>query len=121
MNLLKAIQKKLRFQTNKGNLNIEQLFDLSLQDLDALYLSLEGQIQTSKGLLGRKGNTVTQTKLEIVKDVFDLKVQQANEEEERADKAALKQRLMLVAETKEFEEMTEGKSSKDIKKMIKKM
>ena len=42
-----ASQQKLRFKTNKGDLSTEQLWDLSLEDLDALAVALEAQHKQS--------------------------------------------------------------------------
>ena len=44
-----ASKQKLRVQTNRGCLSIEQLWDLSLAELDALAVTLEEEYKDSKG------------------------------------------------------------------------
>lgn len=39
-----ALQKKLRFKTNKGMITTEDLFDLSLQNLNTLAIMLDKKI-----------------------------------------------------------------------------
>jgi len=115
---LNALRKKFRFQTNKGNLNIEQLFELSTQELHELYLSLESSIQKSKGLLGRKGNSEVEEKLEIVKAVFDTLEEEKNEREDLVAKKALKARVLEAIDEKENDEL-KSKSKKELLKMAK--
>ena len=115
---LNALRKKFRFQTNKGNLNIEHLFELSTQELHELYLSLESSIQKSKGLLGRKGNSEVEEKLEIVKAVFDTLEEEKNEREDLVAKKALKARVLEAIDEKENDEL-KSKSKKELLKMAK--
>lgn len=122
MNLfLKAAKLKYRFQTNRGLLNTEQLFDLGQQDLHELYLSLESHIQKSKGLLGRSGNTEIEDKLVIVKEVFDSLVEDQEKALAQADKARMKEVLLEKAAEKEIEELVDGKSAKELRKAASKM
>ena len=46
-NFKQASKEKLRIQTNKGLLSVEQLWDLSLSDLDILAVSLENEYKES--------------------------------------------------------------------------
>jgi len=48
-NFLKASRAKLRFSTTKGSLSIEQMWDLSLEELDFMAVSLEEAYENSKG------------------------------------------------------------------------
>ena len=114
--LLKAAKRKYRFQTPRGPLNVEQLFDLSQQDLHNAYLEHESKIQSSKGLLGRKGNSEIDDKLEILKSVFQEIVSDRDKTEQRNENTRLKQTLLAAADNKEIEEMTSGKSAKQMRK-----
>lgn len=118
---LKALQKKYRFETEKGPLNMEQLFELSRQQLHNAYLTLEGKVQKSTGLMGRKGNTEIEEKLEIVRDVFDTITSQANEARERAENRQLAQTVLEKAQEKQIEELVEGKSHKQLVKLARKL
>ena len=118
---LTALRKKYRFQTPKGSLNAEQLFELGKQGLHDLYLSLESNIQKSKGLLGRKGNTEIDHKLAIVKAVFNFMVAEEKENLKVADNKRLKQIVLEAADKKEVKELIDGKSAKQLRKMAAKI
>lgn len=113
---LEAAKKKYRFQTNKGLLTIEQLFELGKTELNDLYLSIESGIQKSKGLLGRRGNTEIENKLEIVKEVFNCIVDDQKAEQNRLEKNRMKQVILEAADKKEVEELIDGKSAKQLRK-----
>lgn len=115
---LNALRKKFRFQTSKGNLNIEQLFELNNQELHELYLSLESSIQKSKGLLGRKGNSEVEEKLQIVKAVFDQLEEERQDRDDAVAKKALKAKVLEAIDEKEIDEL-KGKSKKELLKMAK--
>ena len=115
---LNALRKKFRFQTSKGNLNIEQLFELNNQELHELYLSLESSIQKSKGLLGRKGNSEAEEKLQIVKAVFDQLEEERQDRDDAVAKKALKAKVLEAIDEKEIDEL-KGKSKKELLKMAK--
>lgn len=120
MNILKALKRNYRYNTNKGGaINTEQLFQLGQQDLHELYLSLEGQVQTSKGLLGRKGNGEIENKMAIVKAIFEDKQRDAEKAETRQNNAGLKQVILTAAAQKEQEELLDGKSAAELRKMAK--
>lgn len=78
----KATELKLRFQTSKGLLTIEQLFDLSLEELDSLAVSFEKEYKASgkKSFLVKKSAKDKELKLKfnIVLDVLDTKVEKAS-------------------------------------------
>lgn len=117
--LLIALRKKYRFRTPKGALNSEQLFELGKQGLHDLYLSLDGQIQKSKGLLGRKGNTEIEHKLEIVKQVFNFVLKEEKERTKAVENNRLKQVVLEAADKQEMKEIVKGKSAKDLRKFAK--
>lgn len=117
-----ATQKKLRFQTNKGLLSTEQLWDLSLTDLDALAVSLEEEYKQSgkKSFLVVKSvkDKTAKLRFDIVLDVLTSKVEEhqalteAKEVKEHNEKI-----LTLIADKKD--ESLKGKSVKELEKMLK--
>lgn len=112
-----AARKKYRFETSKGLLNVEQLFELTDQVLHELYLSLENQIQKSNGLLGRHGNTEVENKLGIVKAIFDQLQEEKEEAKARLTNKELKGKILEAIAEKEVENL-KGKSIKDLRKMV---
>lgn len=115
---LKAARKKYRFKVDKGLLNVEQLFTLTKTELNDLYLSLESQVKTSSGLLGKRGNTELEDKLSIVKEVFNTLVEEKEKAEQAADNKALKQKVLLAIEEKE-EGALKDRSLEELKAMAK--
>jgi hypothetical protein len=117
-----ASQLKLRFSTTKGNLSVEQLWDLSLTDLDSLAVSLEEAYKNSKG---KSFLVKTSTKDKTIKLMFDIaldvlttKVEQQEALREAADIKAHNQKILsLIAKKQEGE--LEGKSVEELEKMLK--
>lgn len=119
---LKAARTKMRFSTELGNLNVEQLFDLTDNQLHKLYLNLESQITVSGGLLGvaEDANIEIEDKLEIVKSVFKTLKREKKAKEKEASNAQMKQKLLNILEKKQdasLEEMSEKELIKRIKSL----
>lgn len=117
---MKAARRKYRFNSERGTLNVEQLFDLSYTDLDKIYRELEGAKQESAGLLGRTGNTEVQNKLEIVKAVFDQKKAEADANQSRAEKAAMKDKILNALANRQAENLAQ-KDEDELKAMLEKL
>jgi len=117
-----ANKQKLRFQTTKGLLSTEQLWDLSLTDLDSLAVSLESAHKNSKGKSFLEKRTTTDKGLklqfDIVLDVLQSKVEDAEIATlERENKEHNQKILALIAEKKDGQ--LAGKSIKELEKMLK--
>lgn len=117
-----ANKQKLRFQTSKGLLSTEQLWDLSLTDLDALAVSLESAHKNSKGKSFLEKRTTTDKGLklqfDVVLDVLQSKVEDAEIATlERENKEHNQKILALIAEKKDGQ--LAGKSIKELEKMLK--
>lgn len=116
-----ATQQKLRFQTSKGSLNIEQLWDLTLNDLDNLAVSLEQDYEESKGksfLVKRtvKDKTI-KLQFDIVLDILQTKAQAAEEAKERKERKEHNEKILtLISEKKD--ESLKGKSIKQLEAML---
>lgn len=118
----KAAQLKLRFTTVHGTLSVEQLFGLSLHELDKLAVSLEKQYKASKGksFLAVKAEKDKTTKLrfDIVLDILQTKVEERDTRLEEAEVREHNQEIMRLIKEKEKSELSE-KSIKELKAMIK--
>lgn len=99
----KASRIKLRYSTNRGVLSVEDLWDLSLEQLDPIAINLNKRLKESQTESFIKTRTKDTTELElkfnIVKHIIDVKLQ---EQEERTV-AAKKQDAEL--ESKSYEEL----------------
>jgi len=117
-----ASQQKLRFQTNKGLLSTEQLWDLSLKDLDILAVSLEIE---HKQLAKKSFLTKTSIKDKTIKlrfdVVFDILSTKIAEEEAITEAMEIKEHnkkiLSLIAEKQD--ESLKDKSIKQLETMLK--
>lgn len=117
-----ASQQKLRFQTNKGLLSTEQLWDLSLEDLDALAVSLETEHKQSakKSFIVKTTlkDKTAKLRFDVVLDVLNTKVV---EEEAATEAMEIKEHnkkiISLIAEKQD--ESLKGKSIKQLEAMLK--
>ena len=78
-----ASQMKLRFQSTKGELTTEQLWDVSIEDLDKILVSLDSEVkgQTDKVsflIKATKKSEITKLKFDIAFDVFNSRIEEAN-------------------------------------------
>jgi hypothetical protein len=121
-NFKQATKEKLRFPTNKGTLSTEQLWDLSIQDLDELAVSLEEEHAKSgkKSFVVKKSEKDKTAKLrfDVVYEVLNSKVEEAQRLTEAKEiKEHNKKILELIAEKQD--ESLKGKSLKQLEAMLK--
>lgn len=76
-----ATRKKFRFQSTKGNLRTEDLWDLSLKELDAIYKTLNAEVKraSEESLLSTKSDAdiILDAKIEIIKHIVAVKQAEA--------------------------------------------
>lgn len=116
-----AVREKLRFPF-KGLVTVEDLWDLSVNDLDNIFKILSKQVkeEQEESLLSTKTNEENEvrTKIEIIKYIVNEKLEQQERiKNERALKEQ-KQRIMEVLKGKEDEEL-KSKSAEELKEMLK--
>lgn len=103
----KALRMKLRFATNKGKLATEDLFDLSLTDLNSLAISLDKKLSETprKSFISDIAPDTQEDELRfnIVKDVITLKLAERNAAQNAKAKAAEKAQLMEILHRKKNE------------------
>lgn len=118
---VKAAKKKFRFQSGKGPLSVEDLFDLPLTALDAVAVALDEKVQKAgrKSFIGRRTESDSQAndELEVVKFVIELKMAEQDAAKVRADKAAQKTFLKDLLAKKQVAAL-EGLSAEEIQKQI---
>lgn len=120
-NFKQATKEKLRFQTSKGLLSTEQLWDLSLTDLDQLAVSLQEQYEESgkKSFLVKRSvkDKTTKLKFDVVLDVLQTKSEELEEAKQKAeDKKHNEKILQLIAEKQD--ESLKGKTIKQLEAML---
>lgn len=86
-----ATRRKFRFETTRGNLTIEELWDLSIESLDRIAVALHKKVNSEETVsfvnTSKKVNTGDELKLEIVLHVINVRVTEATESRDRQLKA----------------------------------
>lgn len=87
-----ASRIKLRFSTNKGELSVEELWDLSLTSLDNIARSINKQLKDSEeeSFIKKKSNADANLTiaLEILKAIISTKQEEAEAKSNKVKKAA---------------------------------
>jgi len=116
-----ASQQKLRFQTNKGLLSVEQLWDLSLEDLDALAVSLETEHKESgkKSFLVKTSakDKTAKLRFDVVLDVLNTKVEAEQAALAERERKANNEKIIGIIADKQDESL-KGKSIKQLEAML---
>ena len=122
----KATKNKYRFKTTKGFLSTESLWDIPLLSddgfcLDNIAKAINKEIKESEGesfvIQKDHQNDKLREKLEIVKRIIKVKLQEQEEERLKADNYLKKQKLLEVLAEKQDESLKE-KSVEELQKMI---
>ena len=115
-----AVRNKVRFPF-KGMISVEDLWDLSLTNLDSIYKTLNKEVKQSEeeSLLATKTNVDTELEVQvaIVKHIVSIKLEEQEAREKAAAKKAQKQKIMSIIAAKE-DEALQNSSVGDIKKML---
>ena len=115
-----AVRNKVRFPF-KGMISVEDLWDLSLTNLDSIYKALNKEIKQSEeeSLLTTKTSVDTELEVQIaiVKHIVSVKLEEQETREKAAAKKAQKQKIMSIIATKE-DEALQNTSVEDLKKML---
>lgn len=115
-----ATRSKMRFPF-KGQISVEDLWDLRVEDLDTVFKSLNKQVKQTKeeSLLSTKTteDTILDTQIAIVKYIFDVKVQETNARLLEKERKEQKQKIMSILATKQEQEL-QNKSVEELQKML---
>ena len=123
----KASQRKLRFETCRGLVTTEDLWDIPLtnswQDfsLDDIAKCLNRQLKEAEEesfvTPHTKATTTLSLALDIVKRVIEVKLKNIEIQEKRAATIARKDKIMEILASKEDDSLRE-KSAEELKKML---
>ena len=115
-----AVRNKVRFPF-KGMISVEDLWDLTLENLDSIYKTLNKQVKQSneESLLTTKTNIDTELEVQIaiVKHIVSVKLEEQEVREKAVAKKAQRQKIMAIIATKE-DEALQNSSVDDLKKML---
>lgn len=108
----RASRKKLRFATAKGQATTEDLWQLSLTDLNTLAQGVNKKLREveEESFLSTKNSTAASTddrlRLDLIKHVIGVKEEEATRRAEATEREAQKQTLRTLLETKKAEKLT---------------
>lgn len=115
-----ATRNKVRFPF-KGQISVEDLWDLRTDDLDTVFKTLNRQVKQSEeeSLLTTKTaeDTTLDIQIAIVKHIFDIKMQEANARLLDKERRAQKQKIMAILANKQEQEL-QNKSIDELQKML---
>ena len=115
-----ASRNKVRFPF-KGMISVEDLWDLSLTNLDSIYKTLNKQVKQSEeeSLLSTKASVDTELEVQIaiVKHIVSVKLAEREAAEKASAKKAQKQKIMSIIATNENDAL-QNSSIDDLKKML---
>lgn len=116
----KAVKGKYRFPY-KGQIAVEDLYDLPLGSLDTVFKTLNAEVKKTdeESLLQTKSeeNDILATKIEIVKYIFNEKLEEKKNRQEAAERKEKKQKIMQIIATKQDESL-QNASVEDLQKML---
>ncbi len=115
-----ATRSKFRFPY-KGQISVEDMWDLSLLALDSVFKALNSQMRQVKeeSLLSTKSKAdeVLELQIEIVKYIVSVKLAEKEAREKAAEKSAQRQKIMEIMAKKQDESL-ENASMEDLQKML---
>lgn len=115
-----ATRNKMRFPF-RGMISVEDLWDLSLTNLDSVFKTLNAEAKKSEeeSLLETKSkeNEELSNKIEIVKYIVNIKLKEKKTRENVRKNAEMKQRLLEI-KAKRQDAALENMSDEDLDKML---
>lgn len=115
-----ATRNKVRFSF-RGMISVEDLWDLSLTNLDSIYKELNKQSKQSEeeSLLNIKTqeDELLNVQIEIVKHIVSVKLAEKEAREKASAKKAQKQKIMSIIAEKQ-DEALQNSSIDDLQKML---
>lgn len=117
---IEALKKKYRFEY-KGLINVEDLFDLKLEDLDYIYKNLkrnENDLQVDSLLDANKNplKKEIENKINIVKAIFDMKEAEIESAKIAMANKVQRDKILAIIENKQDQELSE-KSIDELRKI----
>jgi hypothetical protein len=125
-NFKKASQLKLRFNTSKGVLAVEQLWDLPQTSLSSLLRSIKEELKTANldddlsflsDSTPTKVDVENQLRFEIAKDIYLTKKAEAEEKRNEAAKKEHNQKILAMIQEKK-EGQLKDKSIEELEALL---
>jgi hypothetical protein len=120
----KVTRLKLRFESNKGLLSVEQVWDLSLTALNEMAKSLSRQVKAAEtdeeDFIGTKSNVDSELQLrfDVVKHIIGVKLKERDDSRDAAERKANNQVILELIQRKKQQEL-ESKSVEELEALLK--
>ena len=115
-----ATRKKFRFPF-KGMISVEDLWDLTVQSLDNVFKALNAEVKQvrEESLLATKSaeDDELDAKIEIVKYIVSVKLDEADKKKQAAAMREQKRRIQEILANKQ-DEVLQGKSIEELQAML---
>lgn len=115
-----ATRKKFRFPF-KGMISVEDLWDLTVQSLDNVFKALNAEVKQvrEESLLATKSaeDAELDAKIEIVKYIVSVKLDEADKKKQAAAMREQKRRIQEILANKQ-DEVLQGKSIEELQAML---
>lgn len=115
-----AARNKIRFPF-KGMISVEDMWDLSLANLDSIYKALNKQVKQSEeeSLLSAKASVDTELEVQIaiVKHIVSVKLSEKEAAEKASENKAKEQKIMAILAARD-DKVLENASDEDLRKML---
>lgn len=115
-----ATKNKYRFPY-RGQISVEDMWDLSVTELDKIFKTLNKQVKTAQeeSLLETKTkeDETIENQIAIVRHIVSVKQKEANDRLREKERKAQKQRIMEIMADKE-DEALKSKSTEELRKML---
>jgi hypothetical protein len=115
-----AVKNKYRFSSRMGNLSVEDLWDLDVQELDNIYKELkaeEKQADEESLLTENKEDDVLTDKIAIIKYIVEVKLAEIAERKNAIKRKEEEQQLLQILAIKKAEEL-QALPAEEIQKRI---
>ena len=119
----KATRRKIRFNTHVGSITTEDLWDLSLEQLDAIAQDLHKEIKDGETVSFIEAPKISEAykeakvKFEVVKRIIEVRLGDKERAEKTAATKAKKQNLLALIEKKQNDSL-EGESIEELRKQL---
>lgn len=114
-----AAKEKYRFPF-RGNISVEDLFDLTTSQLDMVYKELKSQVKESSDSLLKEVSTEDKelkNKIKIVKTIFEDKMTEAVQKEQALAEKQRKERIKELIAQKKDQDLAD-KSIEELEAML---
>lgn len=117
---VRASKKKYRFEF-RGLISVEDLWDLSVKNLDEIFKNLNAEVKKAEqeSLFSDKSNANEELndKIEIVKYIFGVKQEEAKSRKEAAERKKKRERIAEILAKKQDESL-EARSEEELMAML---